>query len=71
MYENIRIEEYIQVSLETARNIFWNMPLSLVYAWEHYHYRSNNVDTKRLGGEDDPIGGSAGGILTALSKIED
>ena len=56
---------------ETARDVFWEMPLSLVYAWEHYHYRVNNVDTKRLGRDDGPIGGGAGMVLAELAKMEE
>lgn len=41
---------------ETARSVFWDMPLVLVYAWEHFSLRSNGIDTKPTGedngGED-------------------
>ena len=61
----------VGVSGETARYVFWEMPLSLVYAWEHNYYRANGVDTKRLGADDGALGGSVGSMLTALAKIDD
>tara|TARA_B100001939_G_C16920185_1_gene608947 strand:- start:149 stop:304 length:156 start_codon:yes stop_codon:yes gene_type:complete len=29
---------------EKAQDIFWEMPLIEVYAWEHYAYRVNGID---------------------------
>ena len=53
-----------------AQEIFWEMPLIVVYAWEHYSYRVNGIDTKSIY-EDNNMGiaGSGGAMLDALSKM--
>ena len=54
----------------TATEVFWEMPVVIVYAWEHYSYRANGIDTKRMGKDDGAMGGESGAVLDALLKME-
>jgi hypothetical protein len=54
----------------TAQEVFWEMPLILVYSWEHYGYRCNGIDTKSLSGDN--IEDAEGyGIIDILSKVDE
>lgn len=54
----------------TAEEVFWNMPLIIVNAWEHYGYRCNGIDTKSVGGDN--INSAEGyGMIDILSKIDE
>ena len=55
---------------QTAQQIFWEMPLVLVNAWEHYSYRTNGIDTKSAY-NDNKIGNLQGhGALEYLKTLD-